>query len=371
MQHPPSPDGPLPHGPAPHAEPPFPHPHPHPPPHQQCGVNPHQLGVITPYEGQRAHVTSTLLRQGPLRQDLYRAIEVSSVDAFQGREKDYIVVSCVRSNEAGGIGFLGDPRRLNVALTRARYGLVLLGNPRVLARSPLWGALLAHFKEQELLVEGPLTNLKPSLAQLPQPKRRFDRAAFGIDSAPGLGGLGAVGRFHPTERVGDPLPGAHAHAPGGGGGGGHDGGGGAAANGAGAAAAAGLGVGDPVARPGFSPFVGPSYAIPSPGVIGDGGKQRRGGGSGGGAGGGGAGLAVGSSQLALGLQTQLDMGGSIGGAQGASFLLGGLGGGFGTQDFGAGATQADGGAGGFLSQAPAGAAFGGNLGVGGGQGRPR
>lgn len=57
-------------------------------------------------------------------------------------------MSCVRSNESGGIGFLGDPRRLNVALTRARYGLVLLGNPRVLARSPLWGALLAHFKEQ-------------------------------------------------------------------------------------------------------------------------------------------------------------------------------------------------------------------------------
>jgi len=58
------------------------------------------------------------------------------------------VVSCVRSNEQGGIGFLGDPRRLNVALTRARYGLVLLGNPRVLARSPLWSALLSHFKEQ-------------------------------------------------------------------------------------------------------------------------------------------------------------------------------------------------------------------------------
>lgn len=83
-------------------------------------MKPSQIGVITPYEGQRAHVVSVLLRQGSLRQDLYKEIEVSSVDAFQGREKDIIIMSCVRSNEMQSIGFLADPRRLNVALTRAR-----------------------------------------------------------------------------------------------------------------------------------------------------------------------------------------------------------------------------------------------------------
>jgi len=71
---------------------------------------------------------------GSLKKELYKEVEVASVDAFQGREKDYIILSCVRSNEHQGIGFLSDPRRLNVALTRAKYGVVILGNPKVLSK---------------------------------------------------------------------------------------------------------------------------------------------------------------------------------------------------------------------------------------------
>lgn len=100
----------------------------------KAGVLPSQIGVITPYEGQRSYVVNYFQYSGSLKKDLYKEVEVASVDAFQGREKDYIILSCVRSNEHQGIGFLNDPRRLNVALTRAKYGVVILGNPKVLSK---------------------------------------------------------------------------------------------------------------------------------------------------------------------------------------------------------------------------------------------
>ncbi|GAA5958204.1 hypothetical protein JCM3765_002847 [Sporobolomyces pararoseus] len=141
----------------------------------KSGVLPSQIGVITPYEGQRSYLVSYMQFNGSLKKDLYKEVEVASVDAFQGREKDYIIVSCVRSNEHQGIGFLNDPRRLNVALTRAKYGLVILGNPKVLSKHSLWHYLLTHYKEKKCLVEGPLNNLQPSMIQFSKPRRPFDR----------------------------------------------------------------------------------------------------------------------------------------------------------------------------------------------------
>lgn len=136
----------------------------------KSGISPDQIGVITPYEGQRSFVVQHMAKNGPQRSDLYKEIEVASVDSFQGREKDFIIVSCVRSNSQQGIGFLRDPRRLNVALTRARYGVIIIGNARLLARNPLWYALLCHFQERDCILEGPLNNLQPSMINLPRPK---------------------------------------------------------------------------------------------------------------------------------------------------------------------------------------------------------
>ena len=155
------------------------------------GVTSNQIGVVTPYEGQRSYIVNYMQHHGSLKKDMYKDIEVASVDAFQGREKDYIILSCVRSNEHQGIGFLNDPRRLNVALTRAKYGVVILGNPKVLSKvrlsqayplktnllqHPLWHYLLTHYKENNCLVEGPLSNLQPSMIQFSKPKRSLNKA---------------------------------------------------------------------------------------------------------------------------------------------------------------------------------------------------
>ncbi|KAL8196213.1 hypothetical protein R6Q57_025213 [Mikania cordata] len=165
----------------------------------RSGVVPSQIGVITPYEGQRAYIVNYMSRNGALRQQLYKDIEVASVDSFQGREKDYIILSCVRSNEHQGIGFLNDPRRLNVALTRARYGIVILGNPKVLSKQPLWNGLLTHYKEHECLVEGPLNNLKQSMVQFQKPKKMYNDRRFFFG-----GGSGIV----PNDSFGSANPGA-------------------------------------------------------------------------------------------------------------------------------------------------------------------
>jgi senataxin len=69
---------------------------------------------------------------------------MNTVDAFQGREKDVIIISCVRGGGPGGIGFLRDVRRLNVAITRAKKALWVVGHAQTLRQSPAWSALIAY-----------------------------------------------------------------------------------------------------------------------------------------------------------------------------------------------------------------------------------
>merc|ERR1711957_255897 len=89
------------------------------------GVKPSEIGVVTPYAAQCRRLRKEL---GQL------SVETSSVDGFQGREKEVIVFSTVRASERGGLGFVSDWRRMNVALTRAKRGLIVVGHAQTLAR---------------------------------------------------------------------------------------------------------------------------------------------------------------------------------------------------------------------------------------------
>ena len=80
------------------------------------------IGIITPYSAQVSNLSHKIT------QDEYRGLEISTVDGFQGREKEIIILSLVRSNQKNQVGFLSDKRRLNVAITRPRRMLIVIGD---------------------------------------------------------------------------------------------------------------------------------------------------------------------------------------------------------------------------------------------------
>ena len=131
------------------------------------GVQAHRIGIITPYAAQRNMIQDYLCSYGRIPDQYSSEIPVASVDAFQGSERDYIIMSCVRSTShlnAGrdGIGFLKQWKRLNVALTRGRMGLVILGSVSTLVQNKMWSDLVKHFQSKNVLVEGTIEDMRPS-----------------------------------------------------------------------------------------------------------------------------------------------------------------------------------------------------------------
>ena len=104
------------------------------------GLEVDDIGIISPYAD-----------QVKLIQDM-TPVEVKTVDGFQGREKEVIIISTVRSNDGGNIGFLSDLRRLNVAITRAKRKLVIIGNRTTLENNKTYSRLI-KFVEEENLIE--------------------------------------------------------------------------------------------------------------------------------------------------------------------------------------------------------------------------
>ena len=105
------------------------------------GVNEEDIGIISPYADQ----VKIIQENTP--------IEVKTVDGFQGREKEIIIISTVRSNDNGNIGFLSDLRRLNVAITRAKRKLIIIGNIDTLITNPTYERLIKFCEEENLLVK--------------------------------------------------------------------------------------------------------------------------------------------------------------------------------------------------------------------------
>ena len=104
------------------------------------------FGLISPYKAQVQYLRSKIRGNSFLR-PFRSLITVNTVDGFQGQERDVIFISLVRANEDGQIGFLNDLRRMNVAITRARMKLVILGDATTLAQHPFYRKLMQYIRQ--------------------------------------------------------------------------------------------------------------------------------------------------------------------------------------------------------------------------------
>ena len=104
----------------------------------EAGIPPEEIAVIAPYAAQ-----VRFLRDHCKNPD----VEIDTVDGFQGREKEVVIISLVRSNPEGEIGFLSDERRMNVAMTRSKRKLIIIGDGTTLGRSPFFRKWIDHLEQ--------------------------------------------------------------------------------------------------------------------------------------------------------------------------------------------------------------------------------
>lgn len=104
------------------------------------------VGLISPYKAQVQYLRQ-LIRKDNFFKPYRSAITINTVDGFQGQERDVILISLVRANEEGQIGFLNDLRRMNVAITRARMKLIILGDVSTLTRHTFYAELYRYIED--------------------------------------------------------------------------------------------------------------------------------------------------------------------------------------------------------------------------------
>lgn len=123
-----------------------------------------KIGIITPYKAQLFRLRQRFKEK--YGEGITDEIEFNTTDAFQGRECEIIIFSCVRASPTGGIGFMTDIRRMNVGLTRAKSSLWILGDSRALVQGEFWAKLIEDSRQRDRYTSG---NIMAMLSQ-PGPK---------------------------------------------------------------------------------------------------------------------------------------------------------------------------------------------------------
>ena len=169
----------------------------------QHEVLPGDIGVVTPYSAQARAIKKILRGNAPERTRFdapadptsMKAVEVATVDGFQGREKEVIVFSCTRANMNGNVGFLADTRRVNVMLTRAKRGLIIVGHMKTLQQDEIvWKGWLKWARESGLICGLSATDSDAA--------NRL--ASIGMSAANEIGGTG-IGQTYIQNALGKPV----------------------------------------------------------------------------------------------------------------------------------------------------------------------
>ena len=106
------------------------------------------IAIISPYRNQVHLLQELLLHSAVLRRYAHK-ITVNTIDSFQGQERDIVYIGMTRSNADSKIGFLSDIRRMNVAMTRARKKLVVIGDSGTLSRLPFYANFISYAEQRE------------------------------------------------------------------------------------------------------------------------------------------------------------------------------------------------------------------------------
>lgn len=132
-----------------------------------------KVGIITPYKAQLYALRDRFANR--FGEGVFDEVEFNTTDAFQGRECEIIIFSCVRASPTGGIGFMTDIRRMNVGLTRAKSSLWILGDSRALVQGEFWAKLIQDAKARDRYTRGDV------LALLRKPSEKVSRTQNGYE----------------------------------------------------------------------------------------------------------------------------------------------------------------------------------------------